>query len=566
MSINSYNVLYDLIGTKYGGDGVTTFAFSKSKVVQTVDKVKLTVCISFLGVFPSLGQQKPTPRWPRHTLIASRPAPASDGEEGRGRLINGAIRRFRARGTSGDKSVTVNGPSGDPPHELGKTLRPRHVTMITIGGIIGAGLFVGSSASISTVGPAVIVSYALAGLVVLLVMRMLSEMAVAFPGIGAFTEFAREGLGNWAGFANGWLYWYFWAIVAAIEAIAGAKLVHDTWLPDLPTWAIGWGLLSVLTGVNLLSTRSYGEFEFWFASLKVGAIIAFILAGLAFVVGHDPLAQARNLTSHGGFSPFGPTAALSGVVSVIFALCGAEIATIAAAESPEPAKAVARMTGSVITRILLFYVASITLIVMIVPWTQIHSGDSPFAVALQSMGFAWAALAMKLVVLTAVLSCLNSAIYVTSRVLFTLAGHGDAPTALVKLDKRRVPARAIVFSSVCGGAAIILQVVSPGTAFAFLVNASGAVMLIIYLITAVAQIRLRFRLQRTAPERLSVKMWLFPWLSYAAVAAMIGVLAAMMAIPGRRIEVVSGIACLAAVLAFYAALRLGRGRNGGRAA
>lgn len=455
--------------------------------------------------------------------------------------------------------MSVNQAAAEAPHELGKTLRPRHVTMITIGGIIGAGLFVGSSAAIATVGPAAIVSYALAGLVVLMVMRMLSEMAVAFPKIGAFTEFAREGLGNWAGFTNGWLYWYFWAIVAAIEALAGAKLIHD-WLPQFPVWVVGWALLAVLTGVNLMSTRSYGEFEFWFASLKVGAIIAFIVIGLVFVLGHNPMVQAQNLYSHGGFSPFGPTAALSGVVSVVFSLCGAEIATIAAAESPEPARAVARMTGSVITRILLFYVVSITLILMIVPWDQIHSGDSPFAVTLQAMGVPAAALAMKLVVLTAVLSCLNSAIYVTSRVLFTLSAHGDAPGALVKLNRRRVPVRAILFSSLFGYAAILLSVVSPERAFAFLVNASGSVMLVIYLITALAQIRLRFRLERTAPERLGVKMWLFPWASYAAVAAMVTVLGAMMLIPGRRTEVVSGVACLAIVLALYAAFRLRRGR------
>lgn len=199
-----------------------------------------------------------------------------------------------------------------------------------------------------------------------------------------------------------------------------------------------------------MSTRSYGEFEFWFASIKVAAIIGFIVVGLGFVLSHSPVAQAANLTSHRGFSPFGPTAAISGVVSVIFALCGAEIATIAAAESPEPAKAIARLTGSVITRILLFYVASITLIVMIVPWDQIHSGSSPFAAALNAMHLGVVAKAMNLVVLTAVLSCLNSAIYVTSRVLFTLAAKGDAPRALVRLDSRKVPSRAILFSSISG--------------------------------------------------------------------------------------------------------------------
>jgi L-asparagine transporter-like permease len=444
--------------------------------------------------------------------------------------------------------------------ELGKSLRSRHVTMITIGGIIGAGLFVGSSASIAGTGPAIILSYGLAGAVMMIVMRMLSEMAVAYPKIGAFTEFAREGLGNWAGFTNGWLYWFNWAIIAAIEAIAGAKILHE-WLPMFPVWQIGWALLAALTGVNLLSTRSYGEFEFWFASLKVAAIIAFIAVGLAFVLGHNPMSQVANLYDHGGFSPFGPMAVFSGVVSVIFALCGAEIATIAAAESPDPAKAVARMTGTVSLRILLFYVGSISLIVMIVPWNQIHPGDSPFAVALEAMHIPAAAFGMKLIVLTAVLSCLNSSIYVTSRVLFTLAAKGDAPKALVKLNGRRVPVRAILFSSLSGYIAIGASVVSPERVFAFLVNAAGSEIMIVYIITALAQIVLRHRLERTAPERLIVKVWLFPALSYFAVAAMIIVLGAMLFFPDHRGEVISGVISLAVALALYAIFRLGRDGN-----
>jgi gamma-aminobutyrate permease len=443
-------------------------------------------------------------------------------------------------------------------HELGKSLKSRHVAMISIGGIIGAGLFVGSSAAIATVGPGIIVSYTLAGLVVLMVMRMLGEMAVAYPHIGAFTEFARLGLGNWAGFTNGWLYWYFWAIVAAIEAIAGAKILHD-WVPELPIWVIGWGLLAMMTAVNLMSTGSYGEFEFWFASLKVAAIIAFILVGLVFVLGHNPMDHVANLTRDGGFAPFGTAAVLSGVVTVIFALCGAEIATIAAAESPEPARTIANMTGSVVLRILLFYIGSISLILMIIPWRQIHSGDSPFAVALESMNVPAAAFAMKIVVLTAVLSCLNSAIYVCSRVMFTLSARGDAPKVLVKLNGRKVPVRAILFCSLFGYVAIAASVVSPEKVFAFLVNASGAIMLIVYLITALAQIRLRRHLESTAPDRLGVRVWLFPATSYLAVAAMVAVVIAMIITPARAVEAWSSLVVVAVVLALYAVFRMGRG-------
>lgn len=447
--------------------------------------------------------------------------------------------------------------TAEPFTQLGKSLRPRHVTMITIGGIIGAGLFVGSSASIATTGPAIILSYGMAGLVMLVVMRMLSEMAVAHPHIGAFTEFAREGLGNWAGFTNGWLYWFSWAIIAAIEALAGARIIHD-WAPEFPIWVIGWSLLAALTGVNLLSTRSYGEFEFWFASIKVAAIIVFILLGLAFVLGHDPMTQVSHLHDHGGFAPFGPVAVFGGVVSVIQALSGGEIATIAAAEGPDAARTVSRMTGQVTVRIMLFYIGSISLIVMIVPWNQIHPGVSPFTTTLETMHIPAAAFGMKLIVLTAVLSCLNSSIYVTSRVLFTLSAQGDAPKALVRLNARRVPMRAILFSSLFGYVAVFASVVSPERVFAFLINASGSVILMIYIITALAQIRLRRGLERTAPERLTLKVWFFPWLSYATVAAMAAVMGAMLFIPQRRPEVISGLICLGGALALYGILRRGR--------
>src|SRR5580698_7146490 len=155
-----------------------------------------------------------------------------------------------------------------PPEALGRTLRSRHVTMITVGGIIGAGLFVGSSTAIHTAGPAVVITYGLSGIVILLIMRMLSELATAFPGTGSFTEFARLGLGEWAGFTAGWLYWYFWVIVVPIEAIAGASILH-AWYPSFAVWQIGLFLLTLMTGVNLLSARSFGEFEFWFSSIKV---------------------------------------------------------------------------------------------------------------------------------------------------------------------------------------------------------------------------------------------------------------------------------------------------------
>src|SRR6202162_253229 len=208
----------------------------------------------------------------------------------------------------------------DDEHRLSHALRPRHVTMITIGGIIGAGLFVGSSVAISTVGPAVLISYALTGTLVLLIMRSLAEMAVEMPGTRAFTEFARAGLGNWAGFSIGWLYWYFWIIVIPVEAIAGATLLQR-WVP-LPNWELGTALMAAMAGVNLMSARSFGEFEFWFASVKVIAIIVFIAVCASYAFGFTSPTGSTfgNLTSHGGVAPGGGGGRFAGSGGVLFFL------------------------------------------------------------------------------------------------------------------------------------------------------------------------------------------------------------------------------------------------------
>ncbi len=343
-------------------------------------------------------------------------------------------------------------------------------------------------------------------------------------------------------------------MVVAIEAIAGAKLL-SAWLP-FQTWQIGLVLMLAMTGSNLLSTRAYGEFEFWFASLKVAAIVTFILIGGGYLLGFAPHGSASaNMLGHGGFAPRGVMSIFSGVPTVIFALCGAEIATIAAAESAEPARAIARMTSSVALRILLFYVLSMILILAIVPWSQVTSGTSPFATALDRIGVPGAALMMKLVVLTAVLSCLNSGIYVTSRVLFTLAAKGDAPQALVTLNRRQVPATAILIGSAFGYAAVIASIVSPELVFAFLLNSSGATMLLIYLLVAAAQIRLRRKLQASAPERLVIRMWLFPWLSYAVMAGIVAVLGAMLFQKDLAGQLYASLLSAALVGAFYIFVR-----------
>ena len=321
---------------------------------------------------------------------------------------------------------------------LSHGLKQRHMTMIALGGVIGAGLFVGSGVVIKSAGPAAVISFLITGLLVVLVMRMLGEMACSMTG-GSFYEYAREAwidkpaVGQLAGFLTGWMYWYFWVIVVALEAVAGAELVRY-WLPDVSAWSISLVLLILMTLTNLVSVKSFGECEFWLASIKVAAIVVFLFIAGVYVLGFTPAAggmHIANLTQNGGFMPNGIVPVLTGAVAATGFYFGAEIVTIAAAETAEPQKAVAKATSSVILRVLVFYVGSVLLVACLVPWSSAGI-STPYVSALEAMGVPAAAQIMNAVVLTAVLSALNSGLYASSRMLFALTRRGDAPKVLAR--------------------------------------------------------------------------------------------------------------------------------------
>jgi L-asparagine transporter-like permease len=447
-------------------------------------------------------------------------------------------------------------------HQLSRSLKGRHLAMISIGGIIGAGLFVGSSTSIIAAGPAVFISYAVTGMLILLVMRMLGEMATALPNVRSFTEFARCGLGDVAGFVVGWLYWYFWVIVVPVEAIAGAKILQH-WMP-FSQLQIGLGLMAVMTGVNLMSARSYAEFEFWFASIKVAAILVFIVIAASFAFGWTAPAGATfaNLVNYGGFTPRGWIAVLAACPTVFFAMTGAEITTVAAAESAQPGRAIAKMTTTVIWRILIFYVVSVFLIVSVIPWNTVRSGESPFTLALNTIHVPWAGTIMSFIILTAVLSCLNSAFYVSSRVLFILAARGDAPQSFIKLNKRRVPVVSVLLGAAAGFLGIFAATEAPQKVFDFLVSSSGALIVFIYMTTAAAQIALRRQRERLGAAPPAVTMWLFPYLSFVAIGCMGAVLIAMAFTPGLQQDFkFSCITLVVTVLAYLIVRRVRQPRT-----
>ncbi|GAA3071137.1 amino acid permease [Streptosporangium carneum] len=443
---------------------------------------------------------------------------------------------------------------------LRRGLRRRHMTMIGIGGVIGAGLFVSSGAVISTAGPAAVVAYAVGGVIVILVMRMLGEMSAAYPTTGSFSRYAELALGRWAGFLVGWSYWYFTVSAIAFESVAGARLVSGL-VPGLPVWLGAPALLLALTAANLVSVKVFGETEFWLSSAKVAVVVGFLAVGALYLVGlwPDGGAGLSALTAHGGFAPNGWTAVLSALVTVIFSYFGAELVTIAAAESAEPAREVARATVRVVWRVLIFYVGSVFLIVAVVPWNKVPANgeDSPFAAAIGAFGVPGASGLMTVVVLVAVLSILNAGIYGSSRMLMSLAERGDAPAPLARVRPSGVPAPSILAS--IGLAFVVVAVaglLGPDEIFGFLLNTSGLLTLVIYLFIAVSQLRLR---ALADPATLPVRMWGHPWLSWAVIVLLVAALLAVATSPGVG-PIVLGVLVILAVtrLAYTVRARLGR--------
>ncbi|WFB09573.1 amino acid permease [Streptomyces sp. LX-29] len=451
-------------------------------------------------------------------------------------------------------------PSGDPGQAsdgLKAGLKNRHLSMIAIGGVIGAGLFVGSSGGIAKAGPGILLSYALVGMLVVFVMRMLGEMSAANPTSGSFSAYADRALGRWAGFTIGWLYWFFWVVVLAVEATAGAAILEG-WIPDVPQWAWAGIVMVVLTATNLASVSSYGEFEFWFAGIKVVAIGAFVVIGLLAVFGVLPGSDNEgagfaHLTDAGGFLPNGWGAILTGVLMVVFSFMGSEIVTLAAGESEDPQRAVTKATNSVIWRIAVFYLGSILVVVTLLKWNDPSIvKDGSYVAALNSIGIPHAGQVMNVIVLTAVLSCLNSGLYTASRMAFSLGQRGDAPKAFAKVNERGVPQPAILGSVVFGFLAVWFNYQWPDTVFQFLLNSSGAVALFVWLVICFTQLRMRKIIERENPEKLVVRMWLYPYLTWATIAMITFVIGYMFFDDANR-EVVS-LSVLVAVLVLAIAL------------
>ncbi|WP_037347530.1 amino acid permease [Sciscionella sediminilitoris] len=457
-------------------------------------------------------------------------------------------------------------PRSDPSGGLRRGLKRRHVNLIALGGVIGAGLFAGSGVVIHDTGPAAIIAFLIAGALMVLVMRMLAEMATARPAVGAFYVHAREALGDRAGFAVGWMYWYFYVVVVGLEAVAGGRIVQ-VWLPQLPLWLICLVLMGLLTATNLVSARSYGEFEYWFSSIKVLAILAFLALGVLYLCGAWPDARPGfgNLVAHGGFAPNGILPIVAAIVPCVAFYSGMEIVTIAAAESADPVRAVSRAMSTILVRVLTFFVGSILVVITVLPWDSAGTLASPYAAVLGALHIPGGETIMNAIILVAVLSCLNSSLYTGSRMLFALTRNGDAPRGLTRLGRGGVPRRAILAGTVLGFVAVIFAYFSPDLVFPFIVNSYGAIAMFVYLMVAVTQLRMRRALEREGAG-IPLRMWGYPWLSRCTILALGAVILGMAVLPGTRAEFLLSLLTVAVILGAYQVKLWRAGRRNGRAA
>ncbi|GHB40149.1 amino acid transporter [Streptomyces cirratus] len=423
---------------------------------------------------------------------------------------------------------------------LGGGLKQRHLSMIALGGVIGAGLFVGSGAGIAAAGPSIVLAYAVSGVLVMCVMRMLGEMSAANPASGSFSVHAERAIGPWAGFTAGWMFWTLLCVGVAIEGI-GAAHIMTGWFPGSPSWM--WVLLFmvVFTVSNLTAVKNFGEFEFWFAALKIGAIALFLGLGVLAVLGLLPGTAspgAAHLVHEGGFMPEGVDGLLVGLLASVVAYGGLETVTIAAAESEDPVKGVARAVRTTMWRIAIVYVGSMLVIVTLLPWNDpsvVEQG--PYAAALDHLGIPAAGQIMNVVILIALMSAMNANIYGSSRMAHSLVTRGQGPKALGKVSGG-VPRRAVLASSGFGFVTVLLSYWYPDTLFAWLLNMVGGVILVVWGFIAVSQMVLRRRLEREAPGKLVVRMWGFPYLTWVALAGVAGVLVLMALGEDTRVQVV----------------------------
>lgn len=366
-------------------------------------------------------------------------------------------------------SETIEVAEGE--RHLSRQLSNRHIQLIAIGGAIGTGLFMGSGKTVSLAGPSVIFVYMIIGFMLFFVMRAMGELLLSNLHYKSFADFAADLLGPWAGFFTGWTYWFCWIVTGVADVVAISGYVAYWW-PDLQLWIPALATVAVLIALNLPTVRAFGETEFWFALIKIVAIVALIVIGLVMVFTHFKApngaeASFANLRNDGGFFPTGPMGFVAGFQIATFAFVGIELVGTTAAEAKDPERNLPKAINSIPIRVMLFYVAALTIIISVTPWREISPENSPFVAMFGLAGLAIAASVVNFVVLTSATSSANSGIYSTSRMVYGLAAEGDAPSLFGRLTSRRVPANALFLSGVFLLAGVVMVAVGDSIIEAF---------------------------------------------------------------------------------------------------
>ncbi|AKJ41443.1 amino acid permease [Pragia fontium] len=421
--------------------------------------------------------------------------------------------------------------------ELKRGLKNRHIQLIALGGAVGTGLFLGSAQTISMAGPSVILGYAIGGIIAFLIMRQLGEMITEEPVAGTFSHFSYKYWGPFAGFLSGWNYWMLFVLVSMAELTAVGLYVHYWW-PDIPTWVSAAFFFVLINAINLTNVKIYGELEFWFAIIKVAAIIGMIAFGSYLLITGTggPDASIDNLWSQGGFMPFGTEGLIMATAIIMFSFGGLELIGITAAEADNPEKTIPKAINQVLYRILIFYIGSLVVLLSLYPWTKVVEGGSPFVMIFHDLNSTVVATALNIVVLTAALSVYNSCVYSNSRMLYGLALQKNAPASLAKTNSRGVPVNAIIFSSTVAAIGIVINYLIPKEAINILMSLVVSSIVINWAMISLSHLKFRAAKDRegVTPKFKSI---LYPFSNYLCLLFLAGVLVIMYLTPGIRISV-----------------------------
>ncbi|MGG1292010.1 amino acid permease [Bacillus smithii] len=374
---------------------------------------------------------------------------------------------------------------------LRKGLLPRHVQFIALAGMIGTGIFKGSSDTVNMAGPSVVLAYLIGGLLLFIVMVALGEMAIVYPKLNV-QHLINKAFGNRISFIVGWLYWINWIIVTVVELLAAGSFLQY-WFPSMPLWLLSFICAAFIVGINLFQVKYYGELEYWIAGIKIITLMAFILLGSLILLGIFPgtTSSLSNYTAHGGFFPHGLSGTFSAFLVVMFSYGGAELIGVSVTETKDSQRVLPKIIKGTVWRVIIFYVLPILIICGIVPWDQVSSKESPFVQVFGFSGLPGAAHVMNFVLLTAVLSAANSGIYATSRTLFTMSQTGEAPKAFLKTSKQGVPLNGILLTTICILVGVFLAYMTPDQVISYLMTIPGFTVLLIWIGICLAQLKLR---------------------------------------------------------------------------